>query len=207
MNKTRLKNILLVFLLSVTIFSVFKYILSLKEKYDLSALLNQAKEQAAALENEKQNLLQEIDKEKALQEKLTQENTALKDNLKTDEEKLANLGADFTVAQKTIEQLNSNFSLLKAENIALIEKKNTLNTKLSQVSQENDSLKARMSSIAELKKSIRELKRQMRRVGIVMKQKVQTERIIQGNRGFLIRDGKFTYPAKVRIEVTPAPKE
>ena len=207
MNKTRLKNILLVFLLSVTIFSVFKYILSLKEKYDLSALLNQAKEQAAALENEKQNLLQEIDKEKALQEKLTQENTALKDNLKTDEEKLANLGADFTVAQKTIEQLNSNFSLLKAENIALIEKKNTLNTKLSQVSQENDSLKARMSSIAELKKSIRELKRQMRRVGIVMKQKVQTERIIQGTRGFLIRDGKFTYPAKVRIEVTPAPKE
>ena len=207
MNKTRLKNILLVFLLSVTIFSVFKYILSLKEKYDLSALLNQAKEQAAALENEKQNLLQEIDKEKALQEKLTQENTALKDNLKTDEEKLANLGADFTVAQKTIEQLNSNFSLLKAENTALIEKKNTLNTKLSQVSQENDSLKARMSSIAELKKSIRELKRQMRRVGIVMKQKVQTERIIQGNRGFLIRDGKFTYPAKVRIEVTPAPKE
>lgn len=169
------------------------------------ALLNQAKEQAAALENVKQNLMQELEKEKDLQGKLTQENTVLRDSLKTSEEKLAKLDADFAVAQKAIEQLNSNRFLLKAENAALIEKKNTLNAKLTQVSQENDSLKARMNSIVELKKAIRELKRQVHRVGAVIKQKVQAERIVQGNRGFLIKDGKFTYPAKVRIEVTPAP--
>ena len=207
MNKARLKNILIALLVTLTLFSVFKYIYSIKEKYELLNILNQTKEQAAALENEKQNLLQELEKEKELQQKLSQENSAFKDSIRLSEEKLAQLDADFVQAQKTIEQLNSNFSLLKAENIALIEKKNTLNTKLSQVSQEKDALQVKLSSIAELKKAIKELKRQMRKVGTVIREKVRTNKIIEGNRGFLIKDGKFTYPAKVKIEVTPASTE
>ena len=207
MNKARLKNILIALLVTLTLFSVFKYIYSIKEKYELLNILNQTKEQAAALENEKQNLLQELEKEKELQQKLSQENSAFKDSIRLSEEKLAQLDADFVQAQKTIEQLNSNFSLLKAENIALIEKKNTLNTKLSQVSQEKDALQVKLSSIAELKKAIKELKRQMRKVGMVIREKVRTNKIIEGNRGFLIKDGKFTYPAKVKIEVTPASTE
>jgi len=207
MNKARLKNILIALLVTLTLFSVFKYIYSIKEKYELLNILNQTKEQAAALENEKQNLLQELEKEKELQQKLSQENSAFKDSIRLSEEKLAQLDADFVQAQKTIEQLNSNFSLLKAENIALIEKKNTLNTKLSQVSQEKDALQVKLSSIAELKKAIKELKRQMRKVGTVIREKIRTNKIIEGNRGFLIKDGKFTYPAKVKIEVTPASTE
>jgi len=207
MNKARLKNILIALLVTLTLFSVFKYIYSIKEKYELLNILNQTKEQAAALENEKQNLLQELEKEKELQQKISQENSALKDNIRLSEEKLAKLDADFAQAQKAIEQLNSKFALLKAENTALIEKNSRVNNKLTQVSQEKDTLQVKLSSIAELKKAIKELKRQMCKVGMVIKEKVRTNKIIEGNRGFLIKDGKFTYPAKVKIEVTPASTE
>lgn len=50
----------------------------------------------------------------------------------------------------------------------------------------------KLSSVDELKKAIRELKRRAK---------------IEGNRGFLIKDGQLTTPAKVKIEVIPAPRK
>jgi chromosome segregation ATPase len=205
MNKKLLNNTLIALLLSITIFSVFKYVSSVKERYDLLNSLNQTKELAAVLANEKQGLLQELEKEKELQKQLSQENSALKDNLRLSEEKVAKLDTDFTQAQKDIEQLASRFSILKAENKALIDKNSKLGSKINGFSQENERLKVKLSSIAELKKAIRELKKQVYKVGVIVKQKVEAERTMEGNRGYLIKDGRFTYPARIKIEVTPAP--
>ena len=208
MKKERLKNILLVFLLSLTIFSVFKYVYSLREKYDLLNELGQVKEEAASLKSEKQVLVVELGKERELQEQLSQENAVLRENLKVSGEKLAQMDADFAKARETIEHLNSNFALVKAENKALVERKDTLSAQLSQVTGENDALKTRMSSVIELKKAIRELKKQARKVTVAIKEKVksvQKARALEGNRGYLVKDGRLTYPAKVRIEVIPAP--
>lgn len=36
---------------------------------------------------------------------------------------------------------------------------------------------------------------------------MEQERIIEGNRGYLLKDGKFTLPSRVRIEVVPAPEK
>ena len=109
--------------------------------------------------------------------------------------------------------MNSKPLILKTENTALEDKNKALankvdklKAKLRQVSQENESLKAKLSSIAELKKVLRELKRQVRKVSkvsIETKQKGQSEKIIEGNRGYLIKDGKAIYPGKLRIEIVP----
>jgi chromosome segregation ATPase len=204
--KNYFRIILTVLLMSITLFSIFKYLSSLKEKYDLLDALNQIKEQVAALQTERQNLLRDLDKEKKLQQQVSQENAGLKDSLRASEEKLAKLDADFTQARKGIAELNSQISALKAENAALRDQGEKLKLELSQFSQEKDALEARLNSIAELKKAIRKLKKQMRKVSIEIKQKTQGhERIVGGNRGYLIKDGQTIYPAKVKIEVIPAP--
>jgi chromosome segregation ATPase len=200
------KIILIAFLAGVSLFIIFKYILTLKEKYDLLNALNQTKEQLADLELEKQNLLQEVEKEKEIQKALAQENLGLQGDLRGAQEELIKLKTDFAQLAKTIEELNSQLGILTTENTALREEENRLKLELSQVSQEKDNLKARLNSVVELKKAIRELKIKMRqRIVSEVKEITKSKKIIVGNRGFLIKDGRPTYPAQVIIEVIPAP--
>jgi chromosome segregation ATPase len=209
MEKTKPKYfriILVALLVGITIFSVFKYVYTLREKYELLSAINQIKTQLTALELEKQGLVQDLDKEKQLSQQVAQENSALKDSLKAKEDKLAQLSTDVAYAQKMVEDLNSQVSILKAENMAVRDQNTSLTAKLDQVSQEKDSLAIRLSSIAELKKAIRELKKQMRKVHSEVKFKEEIrERVLEGNHGFLIKNGKPTYPTKVKIEVKSLP--
>ncbi len=193
------KTLLIILLMGITVFTSFKYISYQKERYALLDILSEIKRGTATLENEKQNLLQALQKENALLQKITQENTGLKDSLKARQEQLVKLEASSAEARKTIEGLTSQASALKAENAAL-------GTDKTRLSKENESLKAKLSSIPELKKTIKELKRQMRQVSQItlgIKREAKNEKLPEGNRGFLMKDGRSTYRAKVRIEVTP----
>lgn len=203
-NKELMKNILIVLLLTIAIFSAFKYFWSLKEQYDLSNALKRLKEEETTLVKEKQNLLGALEKEKALQKKLTQQNSELKDYLRASKRRLTKLFRNVRETQEAMGQLNSRYSLLKAENIALIGQEKKLKQKFSQVLQENESLKAKFNSITELKKAIGELKRQRRKRQETERKTQVGPRIVEGNHGYLIKDGKFTYPTKVKIEVIPA---
>ncbi len=192
------KVILTILLVGITIFCVFKYIAALKEKYALLKNLNQAKAQVVALG-------EEIDKEKELEKALSQENVTLKDEMKTNADKLAQLDAGLKSSQNTIDELTSQIALAKAENAALREEKDKLSLELVQVSQEKDTLKARLSSIPELKKAIKEVKIQIRKAKVMMKEITKKRRIIEGNRGFLVKNGESTFPVtKIKIEVMPA---
>ena len=109
-------------------------------------------------------------------------------------------------SQKTIEQLTLQIALSKAENTALREEKNRLSLELTEVSQERDTLKARLSSIPELKKTIKEVKVQIYKAKAVMREIAKKRRVIEGNRGYLMKNGKPTFPvSKIKIEVMPAP--
>lgn len=187
------KIILVALLCGITIFSIFKYVSALKEKYELLSTINQIKQQVAFLENEKRNLLQTLEKEKQLQQQLNGEVSELKDYLKASKVRMSKLFA----GQKKIEDLTSQISALKAENKALVEEK-------ARVSQETEGLQAKLNSVTELKKAIRELKKQMHKVGAEIKKKADTSQITEGNRGFVIKDGKSTCATKVKIDVRPA---
>jgi len=200
------KVILIVFLLGVAAFSVFKYVLILGEKYDLLNVVDRLKEQEAALLNEKQNLLKTLEKQKWLKQKLIDENSIIREGLISGKEKSTKLGADLTQAQKTIAELNTQISSLQAEKAAVGHEMDKLNIQLTQVIQEKDALNSRLNSIAELKKAIKELKIKMRKARVESNDapgvRNKTGQIIKGNRGFFVKAGKSTFPVKAKkIEV------
>ena len=188
---------------TITLFSIFKYIASLKQNSDLSRELNRIQQEFSALSHEKQNLLQDLEKEKEKQQKLSQDNSELKDYLRASKERLTRLFREAKETQDSIEDLNTQVSLAKAESKALLEETEKIKSNLAQVTQENASYQAKFSSIDELKKAIRELKMQRRKMSLEII-KIRTEQIIEGNRGYLMKAGRFTYPSKVKIEVNPA---
>lgn len=184
MNKTTPKNIFVVLLLAVTILVVFMYILSLRK-------------QVSVLEGQKERLAQALAEAKESEKKLSVLNSALKDNLSASNRKITELFAKNAAAQKSLEETSSRFSILQAENDALrVEKEKIL--------AENENFKARLGIKAEFKKAIGELKKQVFKVGREIKEKSEEGKLTEGNRGYVIKDGKSTYPARVKIEVVPA---
>ena len=140
------------------------------------------------LAQEKQNLLQELGKEKELKEQLILRNAGLKSYLKASKNKIARLFQDKARIQDNLEDVSAKFSILKAENRVLIDQHRRVYT-------ENEQFKIKLSSVVELKKALRELK--------INKRKVLAS-VAEGNRGFLIRNGQPTITDKVKIEVVPA---
>jgi len=190
--------ILLALLGGITVFSVRKYISAQRESYSLSYDLDQMKGQAGRLETQRQKLLETIEKQKL-------EQAAMNSNLTASKDKIAKMETDFTQAQKTIEDLSARLNLLREEKISLQNQGDTLKSELTQIYQEKDTLQAKLSSLAELKKAIRELKTKMRTVKPETQERLLAEADIEGNRGFIIKDGQSTHPTRVKIEVNPAP--
>lgn len=191
------KLLLVILLSTVTAFSVFKYVFIAKEKQDLLGALQEIKTQVNALENEKDTLLKELETEKGLKDEFAQK-------LKVSEDKITELDAGLADMQNTIEGLNSRISALKAENDAVRGEKERVALELAEACEERDSLKARFNSVAELKKAIKELRKRVHKAKKEAKGKIRyKQEFIDGNRGYIIQDGKPTYPAKVKIEVTP----
>ena len=184
-------------LIGIAAFSAYEYVIVLKEKNDLMSQLAEKRVMINALENEKQKLLTSLEKEKSQGQKLAQEKAELIVNLKASRHRLSKLFSGFSQNQKTFDALNTKISLLKSENAVLIEQKNKL-------AHDNEALETKLNSLVELKKAIRELKKQARRVGIQMIQQAQSEKTFEGNQGYIVKDGKPTLPKKVKIEVTPA---
>ena len=184
MNKNTLKNIALILLLGITVFSIIRYVSELKTSYRLQEDLTQAQGKISALVQEKQNLLQELGKERKLKEQLALKNANLKDYLRASKNRITRLFQDNSRNANDLEEVNAKFSILKAENQVLIDNRKLIYT-------ENEQFKLKLNSIDELKKTIRELKAKKRKIAISES---------GGNQGFLIKDGRST----VRIEVIPA---
>lgn len=187
MNKGAIKNLALILLLGVTVFSMVRYVSELKARFRLQDSLTQSQGEVAGLTQEKQNLLQELGKEKKFNEQLTARNSNLRAYLKASKDRMGRLFRDNSENQNAFEGINTKFSVLKAENRALIDIHKRIYV-------ENEQFKNKLGSVVELKKAIKELKTRKRKVlGL------ETE----GNQGFLIKDGQLT-SGKIKIEVVPA---
>ncbi len=187
MTKDLIKNLMLILLIGITAFSMVRYVAELKERFRLQDNLARSEEKVAVLTQEKQNLLQELRKEKELNSGLAARNAGLKDYLGASKERISRFFRENSQIRVRLEEISTKFSILKAENRALIN-----SHKRSYL--ENEQLKSKLSSVGELKKAIREIKaRKFRSLDL------ETE----GNQGFLFRDGRST-AEKVKIEVVPA---
>ena len=191
-------------LVGISISCVVLYISSLEERYDLSTEVGKLKLQVESLGIEKEALSQELEAKKQLEQSLVKKNKELQDVIEPIQEQMAKLNAAFTAAQDKIENLNTQVQDLQKQNTALSTEKTTRDAKLLQVTQEKEVLESRFNSLSELKKAIRELKQKIRLARVSVRKHTRPERTIEGNQGFLIRDGKPTYPThKVKIEVRP----
>jgi chromosome segregation ATPase len=185
MNKEQLKNILFFFLISITVVSVFKYLSTLRDNYTIQDELNKAKVEVSLLAQEKQNLLQQIGKEKTANIQLLKENASLKGNLRAGKRRMDGLFRQVSGKETELDDVNAKLAVLKAENKALIQSHN-------KITQQNQEFKFKFNSLVELKKAIRNIKLRGRK-------DVEMDK---GNRGYLIKNGQPT--AKVKIEVVPA---
>jgi len=187
MNKNMIKNIAIILLVGITGFSMVRYISEVRQVYLLRENLNQATIEIAVLNEEKQNLLQDIEKEKQLNGQLTSKNLLYKGNLRASNDKIKRLFKEKAVVEDNLEEQGAKLAILKAENRALIEGRKKILT-------ENEQYKVTLSSVVELRKAINELKKRKNSDPLIE---------TQGNRGFLIKDGKST-TERVKIEVIPA---
>jgi chromosome segregation ATPase len=200
------KTIIIAFLLGITVFCVYKYIVSVKENYDLSSNIHRLNTDIKALEDEKDGVVKDLDREKEINKALDQENAWAKENLNQTQAKLSQLATDYQSSQKAIDDLSSQISLVKAENTALRDQIQSLELDINQAKADKEQLQSRLSSIAELKKAIKELRRKTRQIKKQVKRRiVEKQELILGNSGFLIKEGQPTGKSKIKIEVEPLP--
>jgi uncharacterized protein (DUF3084 family) len=188
MHKNVIKNIALILLLGITAFSMVRYVSELKARFRLQDSLTQAQGEVAVLTQEKQNLLQELGKEKESNQQLSARNVKLKAHAKAGKVKMTRLFQDNFRIQNKLEDVSAKFAVLKAENRALIDSR-------KRVYLQNEEFKVKLSSIVELRKVIRELKKIKHNV---------FDWSLEGNQGYLIKDGQSTLKKKIKIEIVPA---
>lgn len=203
MKKTT--TILAIVLCAIALFSAFYLVTALVEKIGLQETLDKRQLQVSTLRTERTHLMNALDTAIQKNDEVSRKNALLKEYLRAGNDKVRKLDSQFKEATLRADQLNSQVALLKTENVALRNDNEELKVKAVTLTQENDQLKVRLSSMEELKMAIRELKIKARRAAVVIKEKVESARVAIGNRGYLVKDRRSTYPAKVKIEVNPAP--
>jgi hypothetical protein len=211
-KENRVKKILRVFLIillaSLSAVSIYKYIVTLKQKKELIISLNQTRNQVSILEIDKKNLIESLEQSHNAEAALGQENAVLKTSLKENEERINKLEVSFKDVQNSLEKLSSQNTALTAENIALREQRDNLDLQVYNFSEDNEAMRSKLSSISELKKAIKELKkgpgRQMPpNYYDARRPQARVGDESEGNSGFILKEGQPTYSSKARIEVEP----
>jgi chromosome segregation ATPase len=205
MVKKHAVPIVIALLIGVALFTSYSYILTVKEKYEVLKNLEQIKTQLSQLENEKIALTQKLDLQMQEKQKILQEKRTAEETLRINQEKFSSVEGQLQKAQKTIEELNSSLAALQQEKVSLQQNQERLTAQVEEVMKAKIALEARFRSVKELKKAVRELRLQISKVKTHLIKKIENKEIEEGNRGYLTKDGNPTYPAKIKIEVTPAP--
>lgn len=208
MKSLRPITLLFAFIIGITAFVLYQYFASLRENYNLRAEIKDKAALVASLEQKKESLGKELKEAQDNQSRLTQEKQALAESLQAGEKNIAQLNQTIQEQAKQVEEMG----IVRADNDSLKKQNEEARAQLNQVTQERDSMQARFNSLTELKNAIRELKRRMRQAqapvfgpqGAAVSEKGM---VIEGNHGFMLKDGKLTYPTTVKIDVVPAQKK
>lgn len=205
------KLILIAFLLGACIFSVMGYISAVKDKYAMQDALEDNKIRLSDLEIERQTLLDSLEKEKNRFVALSKLNLTLKKNIKAGNQRITGLFAEIEAINKGMENLRTEVSILKAENSAIRAEGERLKLELVKIPDKEEPVVEQPQPVLEIKGIKQELKKvkKARPVKAVEEKKISSkieEHVIEGNRGYLMKDGKSVAFIKVRIEVNPALK-
>lgn len=198
----KLRNVLIAFLLGAGLVSVLHYSFLLQEKAGLSRALEEVNARILVLEKDKAHLVQSLNAGREALKKLDEEKTLLDRTIEAQGKSISALTVELEKTNGRLEELNSGYSLLRCENTAL-------KAQLFFVAREEAKMRYSMTSLPELKKAIRGLKKKKTRVPaspVVRKERPKRAaegQILEGNKGFLTRNGKPTFVKTIKIEVVP----
>jgi len=144
--------------------------------------------------NKKKLLIEDLQLEVRLERTLMR---SMQNELFSTKDKLGKVKVELVNTREYLDKVNNKLAAARSANVKLSEEKNALEEKFH--------------SLAELKGAIRNVKAQMRQERyeqVLAKREIQKEidakKLIDGNMGFVLKDGKPTYSSKVRIEVRPS---
>ncbi len=198
----KLRNALTAFLIGAGLVSIVHYSFLLQEKAGLSRALEEVRARVLALEKDKAQLVQSLNAGREAVKKLDDDNALLSRTVQEQGGHISALTAELEKTNGRLEELNAGYSLLRCENSAL-------RAQLFFVVKEEAKLRLSMTSLPELKKAIRGLKKKKTRATpapLVRKErpkKTVEGQILEGNKGFLVKNGKPTFVKTIRIEVVP----
>lgn len=146
------------------------------------------------------------------------EKTWLQDELKTTRGELADTNRNLRTCQGKLDFVNKKISVLRdsnaslsGSNAALIIARQGLEHKIVALQEEKRIVEARIHSLSELKKAIRQVKVEMRgdrikqhKEWIRQQEEMDKLETARGNRGFLTKNGEYFYKPKVNVDVRPA---
>jgi len=192
-------------LVVVTVFSVVQYARMMQEKIYLYRALKDKNTQLSVLGGEKTELSEALSKEREVAQVATEKKAILTQMMRAGARKITRLHRETAGARERIAGLSETLALLKQETAELREKGLAMQERLASAVQENELMKAKLGSVKDLKKAIRDLRVEARRIALELRKKARGVRtIIGGNRGYFVKDGRVTTPARVTIDVRPA---
>ncbi|MBU1912566.1 MAG: hypothetical protein KKB22_03430 [Candidatus Omnitrophica bacterium] len=134
-----------------------------------------------------------------------------RDELNTARTGLTRADRDLRAANSKLDFVNKKMLGLRHGNHKLASEKQGLEYKITLLQEEKRTMEARLHSLTELKKAIRQVKIDLRDDRISRRQEyIRQQKEIEkwetalGNRGFLTKDGEDYYKPKVNVEVRPA---
>ena len=169
----------------------------------------------AALERQKGHLSQAYTEAQDVLGQVTQERDRLNGELSTTRQtmeaqvgQLASLQHELEEAGGRLERTVAELASLQREQAQLRSQNSSLSMRLSAVTAEKAELEQRLSSLKELKLAIRDVQRKIwqsrwasLRARIEQRRREDQDRLVSGNRGYLIRDGKSTVSSAARLQV------
>ncbi len=208
MFKFRLINRMMIVAIVITALVLGYYYLKIKqEKEVLQETLAKINRNLARINVEQgdyQVLGERLEQVVKVKEELGLELEELRTNLGQTEEALDRSRVEIAVLAEKVKLLEKGKFSLEEKISFLSRDKELLQIELSLVTEDKEELEAKFSSLGELKKAIRKIKidAQQRRINEL--READAKKLLKGNRGYLIINGKSTMGPKVEIKVLPA---
>lgn len=113
-------------------------------------------------------------------------------------------------AKSQLAAVSQKTGALEKDNTELLREKLELEGKVAALEKEKREIEEKFHSLQELRKAIRQIKIEIhnqdaeRYLEMKKRQKeIDAQKLLSGNRGYVVKDGKFTHKAGVKIEVKP----
>ena len=160
---------------------------------------------ATKVTQDKRQLSQELARVEAERAHLRHELTQTRETLEGQATQLTGLQSELSSLQARLEQTEQEISRMQVEQASLRQTNESLAEQLGIVNQQKAELEAKLSSLRELRAAIRAVKQRLWRerwngwlARIETQRVADHQKLAQGNRGFVVRDGSTTLGASSR---------